>query len=80
MDSVKIVDEKNSVHRTSAGVKGQIGVIDVAESVSRMGDSGASIGNSVMMICKAKRVKTSGSEGRKITHPKALLAKEVRMT
>ena len=51
MDSVYIVEEKNRVHRTIAGVKGQIGVMEDRDSGGRRGDSAAKIGKRVMITC-----------------------------
>ncbi len=52
MDSVKRVEEKNKVHSTSAGVRGQRGVIEDVGMTLRGGASGARIGKSVMRICR----------------------------
>lgn len=49
MDSLKSVDEKKSVHSTSAGAKGSKDVQEASEEDARAGDSGARIGNSVTM-------------------------------
>ena len=47
---MKRVEEKNSVHRTRAGVRGRSAVHAVSDSVMG-GDSGAKIGKNVIIIC-----------------------------